>query len=148
MWNHLWVCSWSRQWTQASIVSSNDKTSYTTNSLVSHESPSSPKAIACAIYFNRTKWSCHRNMSDDYIENTGQRELAKKNKIPNFYFISKLSSSVLLVQIALLLFFQLTVCCLKLYFPKVTSNETEKNEEIWKLSTLKSILLIKHFRFL
>ncbi len=136
MWHHLWVCSWLHQWTQASIVSSNDKTSYTTNSLVSHESPSSQKAIACAIYFNRTKWSCHRNMSDDYIENTGQRELAK------------LSSSILLVQIALLLFFQLTVCCLKLYFPKVTSNETDQNEEIWKLSTLKSILLIKHFRFL
>lgn len=76
MWNHLWVCSWLHQWTQASIVSSNDKTSYTTNSLVSHESPSSQKANACAIYFNRTKWSCHRNMSDDYIENTGQRELA------------------------------------------------------------------------
>lgn len=84
-------------------------------------------------------------MSDDYIENTGQCELAKKN---TFIFISKLSSSILLVQIALLLFFQLTVCCLKLYFPKVTSTETEKNEEIWKLSTLKSILLIKHFRFL
>ncbi len=93
----------------------------------------------CVVYFNRTKWSCHRNMSDDYIENTGQRELAKKIIIPNFFLcIAKFSGSILLVQITLLLFFQLTVCCLKLYFPKVTSNETEKNRKSGSYLLLKA----------